>query len=69
MFTDFNDQDDNKNKNDIKVMNQNSLEFLNFTNLLKNFKENIIEIRSKLIPNYCKFDTRVYNDVEPNNLS
>ena len=49
-------------------MNQNSLEFLNFTNILKNFKDTIIETRSKLIPNYCKFDTCVHKDVAPYNL-
>ena len=49
-------------------MNQNSLEFLNFTNILENFKENIIEIRSKLIQNYCNIDTHVHKDVVPYNL-
>ena len=68
MFTDFNDLDDNINKNTIKVINYNSIELLNFTNILKNFKENIIVIRSELIQNFSKFDISNNNHIKLNNL-
>ena len=68
MYTDFNDQDDNINKNAIKVIYYNSIELLNFTNILKNFKENIIVIRSELIQNFSKFDISNNNHIELNNL-